>query len=156
MGFDLLANLTASGLLAASAIAGGGTVSAEPTIVAAPFMEAQTVDEYTEQYVREVFADVPVMIEVAKCESHLKHFDENRKVIKNRSGSSAVGVFQIMASIHAEDAKNMGHDIMTIEGNVDYARHLYETSGTKPWEADKSSSACWGKTNSGKAHFAKN
>jgi hypothetical protein len=140
--------------LAFSAMLGGSSLPAD-TMVIEPFKTAQTIDEYTEEYVRQVFADAPVMIEVAKCESHLKHFDEDRKVIKNHAGSSAVGVFQIMASIHAEDAKKMGYDIMTVEGNVQYARHLYETSGTKPWEADKASSGCWGKTAAGKTHLAK-
>ena len=36
----------------------------------------------------------------------------------------------------------MNLDIYTVEGNMKYARHLYESEGVDPWSA---SSPCWGK-----------
>lgn len=145
MGFDLIANLTASSLLAASAIVSGGPLSAE--LATAPFEEAQTVEEY----VREYFADAPVMVAIAKCESQFRQYDKDGNILKNPT-SSAIGVFQIMASIHQESADaDLGLDITNVQGNAGYARHLYEKQGTVPWNASK---ACWGKTEAGKAHLA--
>lgn len=97
----------------------------------------------TEQYVRQYFKDTPVMIEIAHCESGFRQLDNLGNPIKNHGGSSATGVMQIMASIHEEDAKKLGFDINTLEGNVGFAKHLYDRYGTKPWEADKNSKNCW-------------
>lgn len=103
------------------------------------FDQPQTVEEY----VRDYFDDVPVMAEVASCESHFRQFDSKGNVLKN-ANSSAVGVFQIMSSIHASLAdENLGLDIYSLQGNAAYARYLYETQGLKPWAASKS---CWGKS----------
>jgi hypothetical protein len=95
----------------------------------------------TEQYVRQYFSDIPIMIQIAKCESTYKHLDSQGNVIKNKN-SSATGVMQIMESLHSEDAAELGLDLHTIEGNTAYARELYEKQGTKPWNSSK---ACWGK-----------
>lgn len=115
-----------------------------------PMPAAQTVEEY----VREYFADIPVMIEVAKCESQFRQFNNKGEVLKN-PGSSAVGVFQIMGSIHGEFAdEKLGLDIYSLQGNAAYARYLYDKQGTKPWEADMKSKNCWGKTAAAKEHFA--
>ena len=117
------------------------------TIVVQPFSQAQTVEEY----VRDYFADVPVMAAIAKCESQFRHSGKDGTILKNPT-STAVGTFQIMASIHQKPAaEHLGLDITTIEGNAAYARHLYEKSGTKPWNASK---ACWGKTKEATDHFA--
>lgn len=97
----------------------------------------------TEQYVRQFFKDTPVMIEIAHCESGFRQLDNEGNPIKNHGGSSATGVMQIMASIHEEDAEKLGMDINTLEGNVRFAKHLYNKFGTKPWEADKASKNCW-------------
>lgn len=94
-----------------------------------------------EKKVREFFADIPVMVAVAKCESRFRHYDANGNVLKNRQGTSATGVLQIMASYHREAARDLGYDIDTLEGNLGYARHLYESNGTRDWEASRS---CWG------------
>lgn len=133
----------------AVAFFGGNALPTSGIVAAQPFMEAQTVEERVHTY----FADIPVMIAIAKCESEFRQFDKDGKVLKNPN-SSAMGVFQIMASVHEETASKLGFNIYELEGNMAYARHLYEKQGTKPWEADKTSPACWGKTESGKAHFA--
>ncbi|MBC7836920.1 hypothetical protein H7X87_04060 [Acetobacteraceae bacterium] len=123
--------------LAVSAALGGSSLQ---TTISSDFMpKAQTVEEYTRDY----FVDIPVMVAIAGCESHFRQFDKNGNVLKNPN-STAVGVFQIMASIHQESAdENLNINIMTIEGNAAYARHLYEEKGTKPWNSSK---ACWSKT----------
>ena len=108
-----------------------------------PMPQSQSVKEYVETY----FADTPVMIEIASCESHFTQFGKDGQVVKNPN-STAVGVFQIMSSIHASFAdKKLGVDIYTIQGNLAYAKYLYDTTGTAPWNASKS---CWGKSEAAK------
>lgn len=87
-------------------------------------------------------ADVVLPI-IARCESGGRQFDELGNLIKNPD-SSAIGKYQILASLHEERAKSLGFDIRTLEGNEGYAYFLYGESGTKAWEADSRSLACWG------------
>ncbi len=121
--------------LALSAVLGGSSAQA---VASQPMPQAQTVKEYVQTY----FADIPVMAAIAECESHFTQLDKEGTVVKNPH-SSAVGVFQIMASIHAASADdNLGLNIYTLQGNAAYARYLYESQGTAPWNDSKS---CWGK-----------
>ncbi len=140
--------LAVSVALSGSQQAAAGASQMQPAYMPA----AQTVEEY----VREYFDDIPVMIEIARCESRFRQFDKNGDVLKNEAGSSAIGMFQIMASIHQPVAKKLGLDLYTIQGNAAYARYLYDKQGTKPWEADPASKGCWGKTQVAKAHLALN
>lgn len=146
--FYTVMNLTASITLAVSAFLSGSTLPSSNIVAIQPFQTAQTVEEY----VREYFADVPVMVAIAKCESQFRQFDEDGNILKNPT-STAIGVFQIMASIHQDHADEaLGLDITNVQGNAAYARYLYEQQGTVPWNASK---ACWGKTQAAKDHFAK-
>lgn len=95
-----------------------------------------------EQLVKDRFKDDPIMIEIARCESQFNQFNTDGQVLKNPT-SSAKGVFQIMESIHKEPAMRLGYDILTVEGNMEYAAYLHKQEGTKPWN---SSSGCWNKT----------
>ena len=95
-----------------------------------------------EEIVNIYFADIPVMIEIAKCESGLRQFDWRGNALRGGMGSKMVGVFQIHADVHRETADLMGLDIDTLEGNIAYARRLYDKEGTGPWI---SSSSCWDK-----------
>lgn len=125
--------------LAFSALAASEPAVATTTVVETVMPAPKSVEEY----VREQFKDAPIMIDIARCESRFRQFDSSGKVLKNPS-SSAMGVFQIMASLHAHGAKkNLGHDIYSLEGNAAYARYLYEKQGTSPWNASK---ACWGRS----------
>jgi soluble lytic murein transglycosylase-like protein len=94
-----------------------------------------------EKKVRAYYVDMPVMIQIAKCESRFRQYDENGNALPNADGSGAVGVMQIMSSVHKGAATKLGHDIFTLDGNLAYARHLYQNEGTRPWNASKS---CWG------------
>lgn len=125
--------------LAFSALA-SSTPEVQPVVAEVVVMPAP---KSVEEYVREQFKDAPVMIDIARCESRFRQFDSNGKVLKNPT-SSAMGVFQVMASLHAESAKkNLGLDIYSLEGNAAYARHLYEKNGTRDWNASKH---CWAKS----------
>ncbi len=130
------------------ALKGGIQMSSAPIL--APMPTVQTVEEY----VRSAFADAPIMIEIAKCESQFRQYDNKGDVLKNSSGSSATGVFQIIPRWHQKAIDQLDIDVNTLEGNVTLARYIYETQGTKPWEADKASVGCWSQTAAGKNHLA--
>lgn len=55
-------------------------------------------------YVEEFFTqnNAKEMLSILNCESGFKQFDEHGEVLKNRAGSSAVGVAQIIASKHPD------------------------------------------------------
>jgi len=98
--------------------------------------QAQTVEEYVTEY----FADAPVMIAIAQCESHFRQFDKSGSIHRGKINRSDLGVMQVNEYYHGEKAKTLGLDLYTIEGNVQYARYLYEKEGTTPW---LSSGKCW-------------
>ena len=98
----------------------------------------------TETYVRNYFSDIPLLAEIARCESQFRQFDKNGKVLRGIAVSSDVGVMQINEYYHSDTLDKFGYNIYTLEGNLAYARNLYEREGSVPW---KSSSKCWSKAN---------
>lgn len=97
----------------------------------------------TETYIRHYFADLPVLVDVAFCESTFRQHDKNGNVLRGKVNSSDVGVMQINTYYHGEDAEELGYDLMTLEGNAAFARNLYERKGVHPWVH---SSDCWKKS----------
>jgi hypothetical protein len=93
--------------------------------------------EYVEKYVR---THAPALVGIARCESRFRQFEADGSPLYNKQGSSAVGVMQIMSSVHDRRAKDLGYDIKTLEGNVGYAEVLYNEQGRQPWKA---SASCW-------------
>src|SRR6185436_1855253 len=85
-----------------------------------------------EEYVREYFADTPVLIEIARCESQFRQYDEKGKVLRGVEVHEDIGIMQINDFYHADLAEKLGLDIRTIDGNLAYARQLYEKAGTAP------------------------
>ena len=96
----------------------------------------------TEQYIKQYFKDIPIMIEIARCESTFRQLDLDGEIHRGRVNSEDVGVMQINERYHLNQAEKKDYNIYTIEGNTAYARDLYERQGTQPWN---SSRACWGK-----------
>jgi hypothetical protein len=96
-----------------------------------------------EEYVRNYFSDIPVMIEIARCESRFRQTDGSGDVLRGEKNNLDRGVMQINEYFHNEDSVKLGYDILTIEGNTSYARYLFDKYGVRPW---KSSAKCWGKT----------
>lgn len=105
-----------------------------------------------QQFVTDFFTeyDAEEMIPIIACESEFKHFEDDGTVLKNRQGSSAIGISQIMSSIHPDphvitryNRRNLTNysvedfDITTLQGNVWYALVLYKTRGIKDWECSK-------------------
>jgi hypothetical protein len=105
--------------------------------------EVATVTVGTEAKVREYFSDIPVMIQVARCESTFRHTLEDGSVLRGKVDSRDTGVMQINTYYHGETAQQLGLDLEVLEDNMAYARSLYERQGTQPWSA---SAPCWGHT----------
>jgi hypothetical protein len=104
----------------------------------------EEIDVDVEAHVRDYFSDIPILAEVARCESHFTQFTKSGKVLRGRVVPEDVGVMQINETYHLAEAKKLGFDIYTLEGNMAYARYLYvdKDLGARPWLA---SSKCWSK-----------
>ena len=96
-----------------------------------------------EQAVRSYFKDTPVLAKVAFCESSFAQFGKDGKVLRGEEVASDVGVMQINEHYHGETAKKLGMDLYTLEGNMAYAKYLYQKNGLSDWEASK---PCWSKS----------
>lgn len=105
--------------------------------------QVQTVQEYVEEY----FSDIPVMVDIAQCESHFRQFDSDGSMHRGVVNNKDVGVMQINEYYHLKTAKALDLDIYTVQGNLAYARYLYEKEGTAPWISSK---PCWGKSKNAK------
>lgn len=118
------------------------TLGANPALAESPTIEIEDKPKTIQEIVEQEFKDIPIMIEIAKCESRYRQFDENGNVLKGKVDNRDTGVFQINKHYHLDTALKLGLDIYTLEGNMAYARYLYENEGSQPWNA---SSGCWGK-----------
>lgn len=124
-----------------------GATFGAPTAVSAPntvIIQEQSAQktESLGDYVKEYFTDEPILAEIAQCESHMRHTDENGTILRGEVDSDDIGVMQINTRYHLEDSKELGLDIYSLNGNLAYAKYLYEKQGTKPWNASR---PCWGK-----------
>lgn len=95
----------------------------------------------TEEKVEQYFADIPILIDVARCESRFRQFDSTGSPLRGIENPADVGVMQINETYHLDTANRLGINIYTLEGNLKYGRYLYETFGSAPWVH---SSKCWG------------
>lgn len=103
-------------------------------------MTTLTDSKSIEKYIRTAYKNEPILIDIARCESTFRQYDEYRRVIRGRVNKEDVGVMQINEKYHADLAAKFGVNIYTVEGNVAYAKHLYDKFGAQPWV---SSSKCW-------------
>ena len=144
----------------ASNIAGLGAVSAIPQVMPEKTVQDMLSPNYVktsktvenkdieksitvEEYVRNYFSDIPVMVEIAKCESRFRQHDHRGDILRGEVNNLDRGVMQINEYYHNEDSARLGYNILTIEVNTAYARYLFEKYGVQPWS---SSAPCWKKT----------
>lgn len=104
---------------------------------------SETTDFNTEKIVRSYFRDIPVMAQIARCESGFRQTLPDGSILKGKVDPADTGVMQINLRYHGATAKKMGLNLDDIYHNMAYARYLYETQGTKPWSA---SAPCWSTT----------
>lgn len=115
---------------------------AEDTLVSIEVKSETPADNaFVEAEVREYFKDLPIMQDVAFCESRFRQFDSDGTPLRGRENASDIGVMQINEFYHSKTAVKLGYDLATVEGNMGYARYLYTTQGTAPWIHSK---PCWG------------
>lgn len=93
-----------------------------------------------ERYLRNEFANDPILVEIARCESNFRQFDKDGNLVRGKVDNADVGVMQINKRYHSDTASKLGLDLHSVEGNVAYAKYLYAKEGTKPWSASKK---CW-------------
>ncbi len=134
--------LTTGIMMFFSALPVSGVAEAAVLPVAAPAVVVAIAAPTTEDIVRAYFADIPALIEVARCESTFAQFGKDGKVLRGRAVASDVGVMQINEFYHGDTADKLGMDLSTIKGNMAYARYLYQRNGLSDWSASK---PCWGK-----------
>ena len=138
----LIFQITALGLL--MAMGGmGSSISADLSEQNTASVIISTDNLTVKEYVNKYFSDIPVMAEVARCESQFRQHGKDGRVLSGVVNSSDKGVMQINEYYHLDKAQKLGLDLKTIEGNTAYARYLFETKGLQPWI---SSSKCWKKT----------
>ncbi len=105
--------------------------------------EERLVGADTETVVRSYFSDIPVMIQIARCESTFRHTLADGTVLRGKVDAADTGVMQINMRYHSEKARELGLDLMDMYDNMAYARDLYVRQGTRPWSA---SASCWSDT----------
>lgn len=152
----LFASLITLTLLVPSVSFAQTAASSTSTTTVAAASSTPTIDPYNSvdvaAAVKSYFADIPVMANIAKCESNFREYSANGSVLNGGSGGM-IGVFQINRSVHAKFALSLGDDITTLAGNMAYARYLYSQQGTAPWDSSKS---CWGGTDTKIANLSAN
>lgn len=87
------------------------------------------------------FPNAPIMVQVAKCESELRHRTKSGALLPNQGGGSARGTFQVLMRIHAPEMRKMGLNPDNDRDYMVYVKHLYDTFGLTPWQPSRH---CWG------------
>ncbi len=82
-------------------------------------------------------------LKIAKCESDLRQYDpETGDVLRGKQNPQDVGVFQINEKYHLEKSRELGFNIYTIKGNVEYGLWLMKNGGRQHWDYSR---PCWSK-----------
>lgn len=126
-----------------------GSTITTPTQMAEP-VRLMTLPEMIVERATESQVDPDLAVKIAFCESTLRQFTDNGKVLRGIHNPDDVGLFQINEHYHLDQSEKMGYDIYSTAGNIDYAMQLLKKDGAKRhWSA---SQACWSKDI---AHLAK-
>jgi hypothetical protein len=123
-------------------IASPETVTAPTTMVEVGDSVVVEVPKTTKDIVDEYFKNTPILSRIAFCESTYRQFNEQGDVLRGRVNSRDIGVMQINEFYHLNRAQKLDLDIYTLEGNLAYAKDLYERKGAGPWIH---SAKCWNK-----------
>lgn len=101
--------------------------------------DTSTVLSIKEAVINEFGTSSP-MVDVVRCESQYRQFDSDGTVLRGRVDNEDIGAAQINEHYQGKQAKDLGYDIYTLSGNLDYAKYLYSKEGLAPWMA---SEPCW-------------
>ncbi len=118
------------------------TVVVSNAIVEGEALDPSIIPLTIETRVRDYFKDTPLLIEIAYCESRFRQYGKDGDVLRGEVVPEDIGVMQINEYFHKDAALKLGFDIYSLEGNLAYAKWLYEKEGSQPW---KPSAKCWAK-----------
>lgn len=90
---------------------------------------------YAEARAREEFKEIPALLDVAFCESTLRHYDKDGNVLRGREVKADIGLMQINETFHREAAEKLGLNIDLVDDNIAYAKVLYLKNGLRDWKA---------------------
>ena len=139
-----LASLIAVSNIGTSTIATQSSTQV-PSTVADQAALSQTIPDNTvitmiREASRENGVDEDLSIAIARCESGLRQYDKDGKIVRGKVNPKDVGVFQINEDYQLRRSQSLGLDIYTTQGNIEYAMSLIKKSGNQPWSSSKS---CW-------------
>jgi len=144
--------IIATTVLVLSSIYGGSTITADASIAAtttAPGATSRVEEQATnkiltskelEEKVKTYFKDDPILVDIARCESQFRQVDAKGNILRGKINKGDLGIMQINEYYHADKALELGFDLKTVDGNLAYAKYLYNKEGVQPWI---SSSKCW-------------
>ena len=103
-------------------------------------VEPVVIEMTIEEKIRHRFGDdAEIMLAIAKCESGLRQFDKDGKVITSHTNDS--GLFQINNATWDKKAKELGLDYKNnIDHNIEMAKYILDKQGKNAW---KPSQHCW-------------
>lgn len=84
----------------------------------------------------------PIFKHIAQCESQSRQFNSDGTVHRGEQNPKDIGLYQINEYWNGDEAKSLGLDIYTVEGNTAMALVLYKRNGLRDWEWSR---WCWGK-----------
>lgn len=106
-------------------------LSAYASVAHAQTFTPQQIERVAEMY----FKDAPVMVDIARCESGMRHYTDAGNVLRGGTGGAMIGLFQLSEQYHRAPALALGLNIDSLVGNLLYAKHLYQREGTTPWQS---------------------
>lgn len=112
----------------------------EPKEIKSEDYQPITNQANVKRFIEDYFRDTPVLQKIAFCESSFRHYNPDGSLRLGKVNKHDLGVMQINELYHEEEATALGYDLKSIDGNVAFARHLYEREGSRPWN---SSAKCW-------------
>lgn len=87
---------------------------------------------------------VPKILEkIGFCESGNQQFEKDGTVKRGKQNRNDIGKYQINLIYWGAEARSLGYDIYSLDGNTRMALHILSRYGTAPWNWSKIS--CWGK-----------
>src|SRR5882724_2036807 len=101
---------TSGGLTANATAASSITAQASDNAPKVTVQNRQAV----ESYLKIEYADTPILVDIARCESEFRQYDQNGNLIRGRVNNDDVGVMQINEKYHADTAAKLGFDLHTI------------------------------------------
>jgi hypothetical protein len=79
------------------------------------------------------FVEDPRLVDVARCESRFRQWDSQGNPLRGEINPKDVGVMQINEKYWLAESIKLGHDIYTLEGNIEMAKHILKTQGITAW-----------------------